>query len=170
MTARDGVVSPQDASSASSDICLACGLCCSGALFDLVPLDADEIARARGLRLPVIQTPHVDGFAVPCPELHDRACAIYTGDATDRRPRMCGVYVCVTLRAFQAGELAFDVALDRVREGAALADELHARVPGWPAVRDVETGELCRPSPEAVAAERDLLGRWRTLKRAFFEP
>ena len=150
----------------SSALCLACGLCCSGALFDLVPLDADEIAHARALRLPVLQGPHVDGFAPPCPELHDRACAIY--DA--RRPRMCGAYACATLRAFQAGELAFAPALDRVREGAAIADELRARVPGWPASRDVTSGELRRPTAEALAAESELVARWRAVKRAHFEP
>src|SRR6185437_13875970 len=75
--------------------CLACGLCCQGALHDLVPLD---------------ESPHRLAFRLPCPRLDDRRCTVYA-----ERPRTCASYACETLRAYGAGEIDEAEALARVR-------------------------------------------------------
>src|SRR5580693_5326443 len=83
-----------------SDLCLACGLCCQGALHDLVPLDEDELEGAHKLRLPVVESPLRLAFRLPCPRLDDRRCTVYL-----ERPRTCARYACDLLRAYGAGEV-----------------------------------------------------------------
>src|SRR6185437_3408746 len=104
-----------------SALCLACGLCCQGALHDLVPLDEDEVARAHALHLPVVESPHRLAFRLPCPRLDDRRCTVYA-----ERPRTCASYACETLRAYGAGEIEQAEALARIRA----VGELSARIPG----------------------------------------
>jgi Fe-S-cluster containining protein len=103
-----------------SALCLACGLCCQGALHDLVPLDEDELPRAEKLRLHVVESPHRLAFRLPCPRLDDRRCTVYA-----ERPRTCASYACETLRAYGVGEIEEAEALARIRA----VGELSARIP-----------------------------------------
>jgi len=127
-----------------SALCLACGLCCQGALHDLVPLDEDEIARARKLRLPVVESPHRLAFRLPCPRLHERRCTVYA-----ERPRTCASYACETLRAYGAGEIDEAEALARVRA----VGDLTARIPGLEGV-----------------ARGDAVAERARLRRTWFDP
>ena len=60
-----------------SALCLACGLCCAGAFYDLVPLDPDELDHARKLRLPLFDREPLLTFRLPCPRLDGTACTVY---------------------------------------------------------------------------------------------
>jgi Fe-S-cluster containining protein len=92
-----------------SDLCVSCGLCCQGALHDLVPLDEDELERAARLRLPLVESPLRLAFRLPCPRLEDRRCTVY-----EERPRTCASYACGVLRAYGEGEIDESTALERV--------------------------------------------------------
>ena len=69
-------------------LCRSCGLCCDGSLFNLVPLERDEVALARKHRLHVLENDK--GFEQPCSALAEHgACSIY-----EERPRSCRSFVC----------------------------------------------------------------------------
>ena len=66
-----------------SELCLSCGLCCDGSLFQLVKLEPGEAQ--SGLRL----VPAHDAFAQPCGCLTGTRCDIY-----DDRPAACRRFRC----------------------------------------------------------------------------
>jgi Fe-S-cluster containining protein len=114
-----------------SALCLACGLCCQGALHDMVPLDEDEIERAARLRLPLFESPLRLAFRLPCPRLDARRCTVY-----DERPRTCASYACGVLRAYAAFEIDEPTALSRVERLREEAAEV-ARHGGREAAREL---------------------------------
>lgn len=109
---------PRDDESA---LCLACGLCCAGAFYDLVPLDPDELDHAEKLRLPLSDREPRLTFRLPCPRLSGTACTIYT-----ERPRECSRFACGVLEDYRAREIEMDEALSRVREAKAAFDRVNA--------------------------------------------
>lgn len=118
----DVPVATLEPASVKSAVCMACGLCCSGALFDYAPLDPDEehlLARASFTRWE-----DKAGFALPCPLLEGRRCAGY-----DDRPRACARYRCEVLAGLDAGAITPDRALQLVHRGAELADQAMAASP-----------------------------------------
>ncbi len=128
-----------------SDLCLACGLCCQGVLHDLVPLDEDELTSAHKLRLPVVESPLRLAFRLPCPRLDDRRCTVYP-----ERPRTCQSYACDLLRAYGAGEVDEETALDRIRQ-----------------VRE-ESAEVTRRAGQGTRAEAAARLAW--MRRSWFDP
>jgi hypothetical protein len=141
-------VSDEDA----SRLCLSCGICCSGALFEIVELDPGEDRRV-GKHLPVLQhatTPH-GHFELPCPG-HDRSrgCTLY-GD----RPRTCAGYACNLLRDLRRGEVDLEAALRTAAELRTLLDRVAAALPpgpGWLWQRASAFRHL--GAPEAAADRR----------------
>jgi Fe-S-cluster containining protein len=105
----------------ASALCLACGLCCAGAFYDLVPLDPDELDHARRLRLPLSEREPMLTFRLPCPRLDGNACTVYA-----ERPRECAAFACVLLRAYRDGAVEMDEALRRVATARAAFTRVHA--------------------------------------------
>lgn len=92
-------------------LCLACGLCCDGTLFDQVQLEpGDDAPHLRALGLPVTVSrgrKPVGRFPQPCAALcRDRTCRLYTD-----RPRQCRTFECKVFKQVRAGETGADVAL-----------------------------------------------------------
>jgi Fe-S-cluster containining protein len=102
-----------------SDLCVSCGLCCQGALHDLVPLEEDELERALRLHLPVVESPLRLAFRLPCPRLEDRRCTVY-----QERPRTCASYACGVLRAYSDGEIDGGTARERIERMRAQTAEV----------------------------------------------
>ena len=88
----------------SEQLCLACGLCCDGTLFDGVQLErGDDASHLQALGLPVIvfraKNP-IARFAQPCEALcKDRTCRLYHD-----RPRQCRKFECKVFKEHKAGE------------------------------------------------------------------
>lgn len=101
----------------ASDLCLDCGLCCNGVLFDLVMLQPGDHAKAlsaRGLKIK-----KGDRFNQPCTALCGVLCGIYP-----HRPARCRLFVCRQIQLVTAGESTLGAAGERIRE----AKEKVARV------------------------------------------
>ncbi|MFZ5439777.1 MAG: YkgJ family cysteine cluster protein [Myxococcota bacterium] len=77
-------------------LCVECGLCCDGTLFQRVPLAVDEAARLpRALTL-------ADGQLVqPCGALDGCRCTIYAD-----RPSTCRTYACLVLTSLETGRIS----------------------------------------------------------------
>ncbi len=104
-------------------LCVACGLCCDGTLFDLVKLEAsDDVAGLKVLGLPVKVSRGavpVARFPQPCAALcKDRTCRLYAD-----RPWQCRVFECGVYKDVKAGRISFETALRLVKQARRRADK-----------------------------------------------
>lgn len=105
-------------------LCLSCGICCSGVLFDDVRVtSAREVARVQSLALPLRPVRGSnDGSATmklpqPCAALGaGNCCAIYT-----QRPRYCREFDCALRRKLLAGATSLQAATHVVKRALRLA-------------------------------------------------
>ena len=108
----------------AEQLCLACGLCCDGTLFDNVRLDpTDDAPRLKSLGIPVsvsrARTPLMF-FRQPCAALcADRTCRVYAD-----RPGQCRAFECGVFKAAQAGQVTSAAALRLVQQTRRRADHL----------------------------------------------
>lgn len=107
-----------------NSLCLACGMCCDGSLFDLVKLEpGDDAGKLKALGLPVAvsrgKVP-VARFPQPCAALcKDLTCRVYKD-----RPWQCRTFECGTFKKAKAGELPIAEALKTVKNGRRRADKI----------------------------------------------
>lgn len=148
-------------------LCLACGLCCDGTLFDGVQLETgDDAVKLKSLGLPVKTSrgkAPVTRFPQPCSALcQDRACRLYAD-----RPKQCRTFECKVFKDAKAGRVEFDVALqlvtktrrhaDKVRRLLAkLGDTDERRSLGERFHRMQESMEAAPPDEAALATFADL--------------
>jgi Fe-S-cluster containining protein len=110
--------------SASSELCISCGLCCSGVIYDSVPLREDERARAEELDMhPYEDPPGQARFDLPCRHLSGTRCSVY-----NRRPGPCAAFRCELLKKFEAGQVSANEALGRIAEAKTMLDQLYPLV------------------------------------------
>jgi Fe-S-cluster containining protein len=103
------------------EICLTCGLCCDGTMFDFVFLSHDEGASLAAIA-EIERRADRATLPSPCAFLRGCACSIY-----ESRPRACRKFRCKTLRDLSAGRIERDEALARI---AAVKDAFE-RVRPW---------------------------------------
>ena len=135
----------QDASF-SSDLCVSCGICCDGALFDQGPIYPHEEAHALGLGFTIVERD--DGrryFLLPCGNLCGSACQVY-----DVRPTTCRTYKCTTLQAVEAGEIDRAEADRRVAIGKATVASVRQRLLPGESFLELRArfGEESAPAPD----------------------
>ena len=107
----------------AEQLCVACGLCCDGTLFDLVKLEAsDDAVKLKALGLPVAISrgkAAVARFPQPCAALcKDRTCRLYAD-----RPWQCRVFECRVFKEAKAGRIGFPAALRLVKQARRRADK-----------------------------------------------
>ncbi len=105
-------------------LCLACGLCCDGTLFDGVQLEAgDDAKKLRALGLPVAHSrakAPAARFPQPCAALcADCSCRIYAD-----RPAQCRVFECGVFKEAKAGRITLAAALRLVTQARRRADRV----------------------------------------------
>ena len=110
---------------AESALCLQCGLCCDGTLFDTGTLEVGEDAPLPEGQIIVVERtdkrPSKREFRLPCARIDGTACTIYP-----ERPVACRTFTCKLLKHFRAGETSqadclhrIDTARDALRDVAA---------------------------------------------------
>ena len=113
-------------SSEATELCLACGLCCTGHLFSWVRLKANELTPLEKLGLPVIRNdPHQRGFTQPCP-MWNGSCKIYD---SHNYPRGCDSYKCKLLREMLDESVALEDALEVVAETQEMIRKVEKQLP-----------------------------------------
>ena len=107
-----------------SSLCLSCGLCCNGTIFDAVPVaPADALA---SLHAAGIATTIVDGeprFGQPCIAHDGRECRVYA-----HRPAACREYRCDLLKRVEAGAIDYAEAAGVIGEVIRLQRKLDETV------------------------------------------
>ncbi|MER2996655.1 YkgJ family cysteine cluster protein [Pontibacter populi] len=92
----------------STNLCLACGLCCNGTLIGFVQLDSEELPVLREL-LDLENTNGEGFFLQPCKKFCD-GCTIYS-----KRPKQCAKYECELLKSVEQKEIDFDTAIETIQ-------------------------------------------------------
>ncbi len=105
-----------------SSLCVDCGLCCSGAIYDHANHEADEdaLVRSLGMKLIPVKDGQEQAIALPCPQLDGSACSVYG----QRRPKICGSFFCKLARALDAGETDFAAASSKVASAKVLLEQI----------------------------------------------
>ena len=106
------------------ELCLECGLCCRGNLFNAVPLYGDETKMFDKKRIqehywiiPSIEintTKHTTSYKTlyPCEHIkEDNKCSIY-----HKRPKTCSDFKCQVLKDYEAGEIDYSSAINKIEE------------------------------------------------------
>ncbi len=91
------------------NICLACGICCTGTLIGFVQLESEEFPALRNI-LEIEESDDIGFFLQPCKKFCD-GCTIYS-----QRPRQCASFECALLKSVDQKELAFKTAVEIVEE------------------------------------------------------
>ena len=108
----------------AEQLCLACGMCCDGTLFDGVQLEPGDDAqklKTLGLRVSISRgkTP-IARFPQPCTALcTNRTCRLYAD-----RPSQCRVFECGVLKEAKAGRITFTAATQSVKKARRQADKI----------------------------------------------
>lgn len=105
-------------------LCLACGLCCDGTLFEHVRLCPDDDANALeagGLPVRVARTkPHIVHSLQPCAALcADGSCRVYA-----LRPAQCRAFECGVYADFVAGRISAVAARRLIKNARQLANRV----------------------------------------------
>ena len=103
-------------------LCLQCGICCDGTLFNAVELQpGDSATRLTALGLRLRKSGAKDRFQQPCSALKGCRCDIYRD-----RPTYCRQFRCRVLIQLGDGEISFDTALRLVRSARRKAAKISA--------------------------------------------
>ena len=124
-----------------STLCLSCGLCCDGTIFDVVPLTERERVTVTRLGLPVIRHKSGPAMPLPCEALDGLACQVYMS-----RPAPCRAFHCALFDAVATNKVGLREALDLIAVARSLLGVLGK------AIGDAPAGEKWRPP---VAGEND---------------
>ncbi len=117
----------------ATDLCVECGLCCTGELFSSIEVAPEEAPRLQARRLPVHESGGLWRLPQPC-AAHAGLCAVYA-----ERPASCASFRCATLASAEAGEIPFTEAARALARAKALAVSVRSRVAGSGALwRDIE--------------------------------
>ena len=108
--------SPPHIASDEQHLCVSCGMCCDGTLFDYVETLEEERVPLSAL-FTLRPGPKGPVFDQPCPHNRDRCCTIY-----QNRPATCRKYRCKTLLALESGEVGGAEAARRVTEAILARD------------------------------------------------
>lgn len=142
----------------ASQLCINCGLCCTGAIHDAGALDAGEVAPAAEHGLALLTGSTRAGWAFPCAALDGRLCGIF-----GRRPRCCSRYKCQVLVEFLDGALTFDEAAARTRHATQLFTDLLDVRPAYLSIYDTKVmarSRLFTPGLREVVERSTALQRY----------
>ncbi len=130
-------------------LCLSCGFCCDGTLFEKVPLGPHEAAEVRAA---VGVAKQQASLLQPCAALNGTCCRVYT-----QRPLACRRYRCLLLEAHETGEVSLEGAqavVELVRRARlALSTALGVDDAG-PVVHQAKARAQTLTEPERAAVER----------------
>jgi len=108
----------------ASSLCLACGMCCNGALYTHVSIPQDEIERVRALGLAIETMRDGSGFRQPCSLHRQGRCSAYPN-----HPAPCRAYACKLLKKYLVGEIAYEQAAQIIQNALEIYSEVIAQLP-----------------------------------------
>lgn len=132
-----------------SQLCVACGLCCDGALHDAAALLPEEMPLALSLGMKATRSGENVRFSLPCHLLMDCCCTVYAN-----RPSPCRNYKCRLLRSLDAGEGALQESLDKVSTARSLLRNLEEILPQGMTIPEARASAASLPVEDANRLEK----------------
>lgn len=102
-------------------LCTDCALCCSGALFDTVPVAEAEASAVAALGLELVRRESDIVFRQPCAMLRGQLCSVYEG-----RPPACRRFRCTLLERYEEGVVGLGEAQATIAKGKSLISQARA--------------------------------------------
>ena len=101
-------------------LCMACGMCCNGVLFEIVRLQPqDSIKELEKLGMQINRRKTEPYFKQPCRMLDGCSCTIY-----EQRPTRCRRFECLQLKLLAAGEITEADAAVKIAEARELVGKV----------------------------------------------
>ena len=122
-----------------STICVQCGMCCDGTLFNRAKIkhkEDEQLAQSIGLTT-FLDHKGQSFFRLPCHHFTG-CCSIYQ----QGRPHICGAFLCEPLKSVQKGEMEFEKAEQKVQLAIKLRDEVRSISVGNPVFDNKDIYEL----------------------------
>lgn len=138
---------PKDSRLDEGDLCVKCGICCSGFLFNRVKVSDQESVVLVESAVPIVESDSNRYLRQPCAALDGCKCTIYKD-----RPKVCKDYRCKLLKLGEKAEVDFEEASEIVDVTKSQMNFLLE-----------ELQEFYRDDVDAYGNEnlRNLLGRYR---------
>lgn len=148
----------------SSQLCQACGICCSGTLFSYVDVNQKQANALKDTSVePYKNEKGKLVFDLPCNALSGTRCTIY-----DKRPTVCRTYLCDLTRKVMNGSIDLEAASKTVADIKAKRAWLLENVP-LDILRTYspppEENPVQTPAKKSTLAKA-ILAAWRTSTRA----
>ena len=96
-----------------SDLCVACGMCCDGTMFNNVVCSKEEAEYMGTFGIGSKKAEKVDSYVFfePCPLHINGSCSIYTDP---KKPKTCSGYKCALLKRVLRNEITPEQAMKKV--------------------------------------------------------
>ncbi len=148
-------------------ICLSCGICCDGTLFNRAPIKPkDDLTALLSFKNTIIKDETKTAFKLPCAAHQNKCCQIYDLP----RPAICGNYRCMLLKRYEKGNISFEDAQKTINRVFELREiyktELERVVPEAYKIPVWESKDLL-PENEAMIADPILLKKWSAVMMSF---
>lgn len=92
------------------NLCLECGLCCNGFLFQSFPVTKEEFIPFVDLNPKTKETEKGLNVSQPCVQwIRGKGCNIY-----DKRPSVCRKYKCKVLLRYEYEDITYEEALEKI--------------------------------------------------------
>jgi hypothetical protein len=127
-----GMSAPAPDLTLESRLCLACGLCCDGTLYEDAKIREDEVRDVESIGLTTSRNAQGHPtFVFACRYLDGACCARYE----QWRPSVCSKFFCRVQQRARAGELTEEQAMEKIAAARQLVTEVKATLPaGMPIV------------------------------------
>ena len=159
----------------SPELCISCGLCCNGAMFEEVWVESGEVKSAQAAGMDVFVKNERPFIALPCKSHQDGKCAIYP-----TRFYRCSAYQCMLLENYRSGKIGFDPASGQIQKTVRLYEMIREELglkktdPFWQSIRAL--WDTCPEGPGGAGFRRahaglllNILALIRLLGRHFLD-
>lgn len=106
------------------NICIRCGMCCDGTLFQYANIDDDETLTTQYSFDVGTNSAGEKRFFLPCGYLQNKCCSIYQS----RPYKVCDHYKCTTLRHYEKGEVSRNDALMVIEQVLAVKADIQSKL------------------------------------------
>jgi hypothetical protein len=104
----------QQFDSVNGNICIECGLCCDGSIFDKGRIDKhDDLTFLKQMGFVSVAVGDKLFFQQPCIGQEGKRCRLYHDE---RRFKVCKTFKCKLLRQYYSGKISYPDANDIIRE------------------------------------------------------
>jgi hypothetical protein len=113
----------EQSAGALQGLCLDCGMCCDGTLFECVELEPSE--QQAFVSVTLIRVGDKVAVPLPCSKHRDKRCTVY-----EQRPIRCKKFTCKLYEGVAAGSLSYHSAQTRIADAQRLFAVIEGLL-GW---------------------------------------